>query len=340
MVTKVKSKAKTELKPKIDYIAVAVARMNGTQEKSPVTMSGYISTWKRFLAFVGKKGTFSSVDIDKYLAKRRKDGISARTRGTEFFQLKALCVCNKIEWPFLKYDVPRAKEDAATPMISADDLEKLILAQDKYTDAERFYLAVATTFGCRREAMAQIRKRDYDDRTFLIRGVHGGETVKHAIPDAIRPILETCWSGEHQTRALTEMFTRICHKAGVQLAHGFGWHSVRRCVTSVMSYVLPKEGLQASFWAEFTGWAKASRGTTFMNSPMMGHYTHPEVLNSRFMQRLKVLPIDSPESDPYWMDHSIYKVHPFLKVWDEVLNPKPALKRSGKPAKAKAKAAV
>lgn len=322
MVTKTKTKPPTESKRKPDLIEVAEARMNGTQERAITSMKSYRETWVRFLEFLGHPATFSSIDVDRYAAKRRRDGISKRTLRKEFYHLKALASCNNVEWTFLKYDIPHDRIKALTPTINPDVLEQLILSQFKFTGAEKFYLAIATVFGCRREAMAQMNKRDFDDQTITIRGVHGGETVKHAIPEVIAPILQNCWPGEHGVTALSIMFNRMCRKAGIKLEKGFGWHSVRRCVTSVMRYVLPANQLEESYWSEFTGWSKKSEGQTFMGSAMMGHYTHPEVLNSEFMQKLKILTADSHGNDPYWMDHSIYLVHPFLKVWETALKPK------------------
>lgn len=333
MPTKLKSKEETKVKSKNDYIEIAEARMNGTQEKAGITMTHYKETWRSFLKFVAKKDTFDSTDVDRYMAHRRKNGISPRTLGTEFFQLKALYLCNGLDWPFLKYDVPRSKEEAKKPTMQPQDLKLLILAQDKYTNAEKFYLAICSIFAARREAMARINKRDYDDQTILIRAVHGGRSVKHAIPPEIAPILKNCWPGEHQARALNVLFKSICRKAGVNLDKGYSWHSVRRCVTSVMDRLLPLAHVDASLWADFTGWAKTSKGATFRNSTMMGHYSHEEVLNDAFMQELTALPSESPKDDPFWMDHSIYKAHPYLKVWEEALKAKPKEKPAVKSAK-------
>ncbi|MDD5511511.1 MAG: hypothetical protein PHI12_11985, partial [Dehalococcoidales bacterium] len=304
----------------------AEARMSGTREKAATSIKGYRETWRRFLAFVGSNKTFTTLDVDRYFAKRRKDGISKNTQRTEFFQIKALAVCNKLEWPYTKYDVPQVKEKTSTPTLNPDDLEQIILNQHLYTDTERFYLAIATVFGCRREAMAQMIKRDYDDTTILIRGVHGSDTVKHAIPDVIRPILDNCWSGNHGIDALSLIFRRIAKKSGLKIEKGFGWHSIRRCVTSVMSYVLPANGLAPSLWAQYAGWAGEVTGATFMGSAMMGHYTHPEVLNSDYMRKLNVLTGETHDNDPYWIDHSIYLVHPLLKTWEQALKKHPVVK--------------
>jgi hypothetical protein len=327
MPVKKKTIEKAPVNKATNLIEVADARMSGTQDKAPTSMKGYKETWRKFLKFVGSDSSFTPLDVERFLAKRRKEGIAKRTQRKEFYQIKALAVCNNLEWPFTKYDVPHEKEVANTPTLNPDILEFLILNQDKYTDTERFYLAVATTFGCRREAMAQMIRRDYDENTITIRGVHGSETVKHAMPEIIRDILINSWPGKHSTGGLTLIFNQIIKKSGVTLEKGFGWHSVRRCLTSVMRYVMPANGLEESYWAQFMGWSKEVTGSTFMNSAMMGHYTHPEVLNSDYMRKLNVLKSGSHEDDPFWMDHSIYLVHPYLKTWEQALAKKPVLKK-------------
>lgn len=324
-MTATKPKEKAETKPGIDLIEVAEARMNGTQEKATTSIASYKVTWRDFLKFLGNPSTFDSSDVDRYIAKKRKDGISKNTQRKLFFHLKALAVTNKIDWPFTRYDVPKVKEKSEVLTLNPDQLEQMVLSQHLLTDAERFYLAIATTFACRREAMAQMIKRDYDDATITIRGVHGSETVKHAVPDVIEPVLTNDWAGSHSVRALSTIFHKIAKKSGLKLDKGYGWHSVRRCVTSVMRYVLPANQLQESYWSEFTGWAKEVTGATFLGSAMMGHYTHPEVLNSEFMRKLQVLTSSSHDNDPYWMDHSIYLVHPFLAVWQKALQEHPVV---------------
>jgi hypothetical protein len=124
------------------------------------------------------------------------------------------------------------------------------------------------------------------------------------------------------------MFNIICKKAGLELEKGFGWHSIRRTVTSVMRYVMPANGVEASLWAEYTGWSKTGEGEAFFGSAMMGYYTHSEVLNSDFMRKLKVLTSDSHGNDPYWIDTTIFLVHPFLTTWEKALSSKPRQKKT------------
>ena len=95
-----------------------------------------------------------------------------------------------------------------------------------------------------------------------------------------------------------------------------------------MSYVMPSSGLKESLWAQFTGWSRESVGRAYYGSAMMGHYTHAEILDDPFLQKLQVLGEGSQGTDPYWMDTSIYRVHPFLRTWEKALGYKPDVKKA------------
>lgn len=298
-----------------------ILRLSSPRLRAPGTIKTYLETAERFLrGFDGKKPTDN--DLRRYFLKRRQQGISDRTLRKEFFHLKKLCQANPgWNWPFEKEDVPFPEEPAATVALDIPVIEKLIAARKKYTERERFYLAISTTFGNRREELANIEKRHIteDDTiemprppmTLAIKTAKHGRPVKHLVPPELRKIFDAYRPRKHQPEAMSTMFKRICDKAGVERKYGWGWHSIRRSLVTCLAGLLPKNNLDPANLADYMGWAKSSMTALFGGASMVGFYRRPEIL----------------DSDPYGLDKIIYGIHPFLKLWQDEELTKPTTER-------------
>jgi hypothetical protein len=221
----------------------------------------------------------------------------------EFYFLKYLFMANDMEWPFNKMDTPRVKEKPLQPVFSPEQIQDLILCQDKYSESERLYLSIATTWACRREAMALLDKRSLDNNSLTIPGIHGSATIKHLIPNEIKSLFDGYKLKEHTTTALSYMFHRIIETAGMDLPENFGWHSIRRTTATVIGDTLPLE--KKMLLPLYTGWTMKSIGEKYFASAMAGYYYHPEILDK--------------ERGPFWVDTEVYKYNPFLKMWRQAL---------------------
>jgi hypothetical protein len=62
-----------------------------------------------------------------------------------------------------------------------------------------------------------------------------------------------------------------------------------------------KHDYPESWIADFMGWSKVSKGSTFAGAPMVGIYDHPEIL----------------DDDPWYQEKAIIAIHPFLQLWGE-----------------------
>lgn len=291
-------------------------RLSSPRLRATGTIKTYLETAERFLMVVGGKKPNDN-DVRRYFLRRREDGISERTLRKEFFHLKKLFQSNTgWNWPFGKDDVPFPRKAAFQPALERPIIERLILERSKYTEAERFYLAVSTTFGCRREELANIDKRDKDDESISIAiAKQKGEEriVRHLIPTELKRVFDAYTPKKHEPEAMSQLFQRICSKSGVQKQHGWGWHSIRRSLRTEAEPALAKNDIPLSFWADYQGWAPATKGTVYAGSPMMGVYSHPEILSS----------------DPFFIDKLIYPVHPFLHLWaDKKLARQPTRKKT------------
>ena len=290
------NKTATRLHPALENLR---ERLSSPRLRAPGTLISYLVTGANFLA--GLKGTEVPTDSDfrRFFIRRREQGISERTLRKEFFCLKKLALANNWSWPFSADDTPYPEEDAQAHSLLPEQIEQLIKARSQLSRGERFFLAVATTWIVRREELSRIKKRDYNAETFVIHTAKQRRKVKHIIPDALKPIFADYRPKELSPQALSEMFQRICAKAGLKHRKGYGWDSIRyRLNTLLKDVCLPQNRLNPSLLNDYAHW-KQRTGSRYMDTDMTEYYRRPEIL----------------DTDPYGIDRVIYSIHPFLPLW-------------------------
>jgi integrase len=278
-------------------------RLSSPRLKAPGTIYTYLRTARNFLTWLGDGKIPDAGDFRRYFIYRREQGISERTLTKEFYQLKKLALSNGWDWPFEADDVPYSEEEPRSPALRQEDVEKLIMAQHLLSKSERFFLAVSTTWGCRREELRRIVKRDYDEESILIRTAKHGRRVRHLIPEVLKPIFEAYRPKEHGARIFSEMFIRICRKADVKIDRGYSFHSIRRTLRTLGEWALAANKVPMSLWADYQGWSRRTKGVVYGGAAMLGVYSHPEILSN----------------DPFAIDRIVYPIHPFLPVWGKAL---------------------
>lgn len=286
--------------------------LTSPRERSKGTVISYLQTAKAFLGFLdgakmptGKdEGAIEEAGriFRRYFLHRREHNVSERTLTKEFVHLNKLAIANRWPWPFTRDDRPVAEEEPNAPAFTPEEVEALIKARDKYSKGELFYLAVSTTWGLRREEMVRIRKRDYNEQTIKIKiakqkGVM--RRVEHLIPDEISPILQNYNAKLSGTSSLIFVFYRILEKAGLPKRKGYGWHSIRRSLRTLLEWNLAEARLPLSLVADFMSWSKSMKGIVYGGAPMLGVYSHPEIISG----------------DPFAIEKLVISVHPFLKHW-------------------------
>lgn len=287
--------------PRLDALR---ARLSGTRQAAATTIAMCLNVCSRFLAW-SNTDALTPEDVDKYFAYRRAAGISEWTLKNEFYQIRLLYEANHVDWPFDKGDIPQPKAEPKQPTLTPEQVRALILAQPIYTPLDRLYLAVSTTWACRASALAQLNKHSWDGETLTIPGVHGSKTVRHIVPDFLKPLFRACRLRPRTTMNANQIFRRIVKQAGVKLGHGFAWHSIRRRLDTDIEDALPLESKH--YWSLSTGWSKEKVGRKHFNSPMAGHYYQPDFAR---------------------IDGEIYQVHPFLKLWEQTLRESPPIVRT------------
>lgn len=288
--------------------------LTSPRERAPGTITSYLQTAKAFLEFLGERQMPIGKDdtavseagriFRRFFLHRREKGKSERTLAKEFVQIHKLADANGWPWPFTSDDRPVAEEEPFAPAFTPEEIETLIKARDQYSKGECFYLAISTTWGLRREEMVRIRKRDYTEQTITIKVAKQKKRalrVEHMIPEEIYPILQNYHPKLTNINSLSYVFYRILNKAGIERRKGYGWHSIRRSLRTLLEWNLAENRLPLSLVADFMGWARSTKGIVYGGAPMLGVYAHQEIMSG----------------DRFATDKLVLNVHPFLHFWGE-----------------------
>lgn len=273
--------------------------LSSPRPRSPDTIRNYLSVANHFMSWLGDGSTPTDKQVRQYFIDRRQAGMKESTLQTTYAVLQKLFRANSWEWPFTKEDRPEKTESPNTPGFTAEEVEQLISHRDDYSKAERFYLAIATTFAPRRIELARIRKVDIKGNTIKIDTAKKGEKRIHLLPDEIMPYIEDYRPRQHDVSALSYMFVRVCKKGLGERKRGYGWHSFRRTLVTMLPVALAKADKSLTYAGYFLRWSRRTTGATFLGVPMAGDYTRPELLSS----------------DPFFIDREVFEVHPFIKLW-------------------------
>jgi Heavy metal binding domain len=277
-------------------------RMSSSRMRSLRSLTSYAETAVRFFDIIGGARVPAEQDWHDYFMVRRRQHIKDQTLRTEFYHLKKLAEVNHYRWPFGKLDVPHTFEEPYVPVFSVQQIEQLVKAWPGLATTERFYLAVSTVWGLRVNEMVSIKKRDYNTESILFHKSHKEKDVRRLIPDELKALFLVAHPSLSSKSSASDLFARICKKAGVPRERRQSWHSIRHTLTSVLLMAVAKNDLDGSLVGEFMSWAKGTIGATFGGSPMVGVYRR----NEAFSQ------------DPFWLDRQILPIHPFLKLWKGV----------------------
>ncbi|MBA7484048.1 hypothetical protein ES707_19568 [subsurface metagenome] len=275
--------------------------LTSPRARAPSTLTGYRSAASQFLTFLGDRIPPSEMDLRRYFAQRRKDGIKDSSLRTTYAVLEKLYKANHWDWPLVKEDRPLAPAEITTPAFTREEVEQLIRNRELYSKGECFYLAVATIYAPRRIELARIKKRAIKNHTIYVDTAKGGEKRTHLIPDEIVPYIEAYHPKEHSERALTFMFDRICVKGLGEHKKGYGWHSLRRTLATLLPTALAKADKPLTLVGYFLRWSRRSTGAMFLGTPMGGIYARPEIMGE----------------DPFFTDREVFEVHPLLPLWAE-----------------------
>lgn len=272
------------------------------------TRTLYLKYAKDFLEASG--GVFTREAINSYIEKLRKAKYSDGTVNFAFRVIRTLYKRNAIElekqgyeWPFRRGETPQIREDrVVAPALHPDIITEMIESTRRTgLPAEKFYLALSTTYGPRRQELINITSDDINlkDRILHIDTIKHGRARAHAIPEEIGVALEGYDFEPVSEFELTNIWYRIEYRIGLKHTDQVGWHSVRRTLNTLLMDELP-ENVVMSFMRWKTG----------TSSNMTLRYTA-----QKFVGR------DTTETrltgDARDIDSKVFAVHPFIKYWAE-----------------------
>lgn len=251
---------------------------------------------QRFEACCGVKDNYGRSDVIKFLAELRSNGMKQNSINTMIRPIKLLCEVQNWKDGFPRLSMPKVRRsDINRPRFSFEQVEYLIrqartLRNDKgepvCSERELAYLAAATTYGLRREEIGTL---EIFDGYVRVNTVKGGEVTTHLVPPGIKCYL-TGYRGVGDVKYLTRLFWNIVDKVGLSLDAGYGWHSIRRALTTELANM----DIAAMKVLRFMRWSDAMLQREF---GMLAIYAAGE------------------QAD---IDQYIFEIHPFLKFWNGV----------------------
>ncbi len=222
--------------------------------------------------------------------------------------LKRMYKLGDLTWPYRSSDAPKVRERTVfAPMLDPNVIIEMIQAVKEQKIPARYglYLAISTTYGCRRAELAQLAKTDIDLKTaqLYVETKKAGRERYHLIPDPIIPILKRGSRTLHpvSTKTLDRIWERL--EAAISFPHvsGVGWHSIRR----TLDRMLLEAGVPQISVMDFLRWKRSER-----DMPL--RYAQGSLISRESVKASNIMSVYNKEAD-----EAVFKLHPFLKAWED-----------------------
>lgn len=239
----------------------------------------------------GFKESYDRADVVNFLAHLRKRELALTTIMKDLKVIKLICQIQG--WPkgFPKVSLPRVKEqDITRTIFTKEQVISLIqMGRQLLEPMELCYLALATTYGLRRQEMCKPKPPQFEDGKVIIYTVHGAsEKTTHLVPPELAPYLENFLP--YGPDWLSHIFLRILGRVGIRVGANYGWHSIRR---SLATELILSEASALNVM-RFMRWSEAS---------LKGEFGMLAIYAKRDQARI---------------DEDIFKIHPFLPYWGKM----------------------
>ena len=255
--------------------------------------------------FLERANGLDRASVDQYLNTLRKKGRKPGTINFSFRVIKRLFTVNGLEWEYRHGEAPAiGQRDEHRPQLSPDVIQIMISAakDDKLHEDESCFLALATTYGLRREEMVDLKPGDVDlaNSAVYVSTVKFGRQRYHLIPSEIHQYLVGHdFTQSYSLTGMSQLFWRIVNNSGLGglKSQRLGWHSIRRAVLNG----LINGGVNAFAARSFLRW-KGMTGELAMPIRYYGNV---------------VVGLDgtTPLLEEARGDEEIFEKHPFLPMW-------------------------
>lgn len=243
--------------------------------------------------------------IDRYLDTLRRQGRKPSTVNFAFGVIRRLFTVNGLEWEYHRGEAPAiGQRDEYRPQLSADIIQMMVetARSGKLYPDESCFLALSTTYGLRRQEMADLEPGDVDlaNSSIYVSTVKFGRQRYHLIPPEIHPYLaKHDFSRGYGLATVSQMFKKILNKSGLGELNSqrLGWHSIRRAVVDG----LINNGVNLFAARAFLRWKSAT-----------GDLAMPARYYGNVVVGLKGA---KPVLEEAKGDEEIFTKHPFLAMW-------------------------
>jgi len=160
-------------------------------------------------------------------------------------ELLKLLMTSPPAWPMVRRDGPVVTvRDEVKPALTIEEIEAMIrtVKDGSLGTAAACFLALATTYGLRREEMRRLEPGDldYSGGTIFINTAKGGDPRTHMLAEEILPYVKQHDFGEvHPLFNISWLYKLIETRAGVRHSDGNGFHAIRRRLDAILMDELP-----------------------------------------------------------------------------------------------------
>jgi len=256
-------------------------------------------------SFLESAAALDKESINKYLAKLKRQKKSAGTINFAFRVIRTLFNVNKLDWAFRRGEAPQIRQrDEYRPALDPELIRIMVeAAKDGRLDtAPACFLALATTYGPRRQELCDLEPGDVDlkGNTIFISTIKFGRERYHLIPVEIKPYLEAHdFSKRYNLTQMSRLFWVIVNGSGLEALkpQRLGWHSIRHTVKTL----LDKSGLDPFTVHQFMRWKGADRQFAMDARYHASHFVG--------LDGARVV-TEEAESDK-----EVFEKHPLLEFW-------------------------
>lgn len=273
--------------------------LTSREGKSPVTIRNYLTAANRFLDFAGNQLPPSETKLRRFFAQQKENNIGPRTQNYYFIVIRKLYEANSWLWPLLKKDRPEIPERLPINVFTVDEIKTLIESRHNYSKEERFYLALATTFGMSLSELRKVTSKDIKNGKIFIRPIRHGKGRWAVVPTEIMPTIKEYHPRELSISAMPGIFRRIVTKAGLKVTNSYGWSSIRTALWERLRFALAQNELPIDLADKYL---RFSETTIRARYPVMAYMVGDRDITPLFEQ-------------PFILDTVLLPIHPFIRFW-------------------------
>lgn len=254
--------------------------------RSQSTLYRYPRLASHFIDFIGVKQVYDKADAMRFLNHIINSGLSKNYASWSGYVLKQFYESLGLTFPLQAGDLPKPSEDEiVAPVFSADYVHSLIkIVKSKGTPQMKAYLALSTTYGFRRQELADISSKSINDSVIKVPTVKGKVLREHLVPDDIAPYLAGYKFKPVHPQTIINVFLRMQELAKLKHGDREGFHSIRRSLVTE----LLNAGVPIHITYSFMGWKLSTR------LGIIGIYARPS---------------------PLEVDKVVMSKHPFISMW-------------------------